>query len=195
MEKKIHYKSVDENQDYILIKILYNLDYLLTYNDKVESKAYEELQSIYFGIFQFERNAGVIYKHEPIALKKDSELGKYILSHPEIFIDDDKEVTYDKVVSAYNVATFEDNAKMANKILPLFQRRISGNRDQLSEICNLNVLDFILKNGNFKEYLDKLDGKVVVENKEYIVYEDDEYSRKILGPTKGNVKVKNIANG
>lgn len=193
MSSKMHYRSVEENKDYILVNVKYDIARMTVYED-IEKDVYSEFQSIYFKLFVFERENQIGYLQEPIALRKDSLSGKYILSHPEIWINDDEQVTYDKVVNAYSVATFEDNTKMANKILPLFKGRVSGSRDELSDICSLNVLDFILSNGDFKEYLKKKDGKVNNQAREYFVYEDGEYNRRVFDTEKGKVKVKSSVN-
>lgn len=189
MSSKMHYRSVEENKDYMLVDVKFGIAYM-TGKDDIEKDVYSELQSIYFKLFQFEKENNIGYNKESIAIRKDSLVGQYILSHSELWINDDEQVTYDKVVNAYNVATFEDNTKMANKILPLFKGRVSGSRDELGDVCSLFVLDYILSNGDFKEYLKKKDGTVENQEKHYIVYEDGEYSRRILDSEKGKAKVK-----
>lgn len=192
MSSKIHYKSVEENKDYMLVNVKTDLAYM-TMKEDIEDDVYKELQSIFFGLVSYEHDNNIGYIKEPIAIKKDSIIGRYILCHPESFVNDDTEVTYDKIVNAYDVATFEDNTKMANKILPLFKGRVSGSRDELGDVCSLVVLDYILDNGDFKEYLRKKDGEY--RNREYYVYEDGRYSRRFLSAEKRNVKVKSSANG
>lgn len=189
MSSKMHYRSVEENKDYMLVDVKFGIAYM-TGKDDIEKDVYSELQSIYFKLFQFEKENNIGYNKESIAIRKDSLVGQYILSHSELWINDDEQVTYDKIVNAYNVATFEDNTKMANKILPLFKGRVSGSRDELGDVCSLFVLDYILSNGDFKEYLKKKDGTVENQEKHYIVYEDGEYSRRILDSEKGKAKVK-----
>lgn len=189
MLSKIHYKSAKNNDEYITIPVKFGLSLFLVDDEKrVSSDVYKELQSAYFGLFQFEKEQGVYIKDD-VALRKDSILGRFILSHPENFIDEDTDVTYKKIVNAYSVATFEDNTKMANKILPLFKGRVSGRKEELADICDLRVLDFILNNGDFDKYLDNLDGKVE-QPKKYVVYEDDKYFFSDLAKEKANVKVK-----
>ena len=193
MSSKMHYRSVEENKDYILVDVKFDIA-RMTMNEDIEKEVYSELQSIYFKLFSYECNNRIGYIKEPIALRKDSIVGRYILSHQEICLDDDTDITYKKIVDAYNVATYSKNLKMANKILPLFMGRISGTRDELGDICNLTVLDYILDNGNFDDYLKKLDGKVENIVKEYYVYEDGEYSRRVLAPEIEKVKVKSSTN-
>lgn len=193
MSSKMHYRSVEENKDYILVDVKFDIA-RMTMNEDIEKEVYSELQSIYFKLFSYECNNRIGYIQEPIALRKDSIVGRYILSHPEICINDDTDVTYNKIVNAYNVATFEDNIKMANKILPLFKGRVSGSRNELGDICSLSVLDYILSNGDFKEYLNKKDGTVKNQVNEYLVYEDGEYLKKSLSLEKDKIKVKSSAN-
>lgn len=189
MLSKIHYKSVKDNAEYITIPIKINgLSLFLDEDEQISSDVYKELQSMYFGLFQFEKEQGVYIKDD-IALRKDSIIGSFILSHPENFINDDTDVTYKKIVDAYSVATFEDNTKMANKILPLFKGRVSGRKEELVDVCDLKVLDFILENGNFQEYLNKLDG-IDITPKRYVVYEDENYFFSDLNKEKTPVKVK-----
>ncbi|MDO5003674.1 MAG: hypothetical protein Q4E39_05575 [bacterium] len=189
MQSKVRYKSIKTNDEYITIPVKINgLSLFLVDDERVSSDVYKELQSVYFGILNFEKEQ-CIYVRDDIALRKDSILGRFILSHPENFINDDTDVTYKKVVDAYSVATFEDNTKMANKILPLFKGRVSGRKEELADICDLKVLDFILNNGDFDEYLNNLDGKEKTPRR-YIVYEDEKYFFSDLAKEKPNVKVK-----
>lgn len=189
MQSKVRYKSVKTNDEYITIPVKINgLSLFLVDDERIDLAVYEELQSVYFGLFTFAKKQG-IFINDDVALRKDSILGRFILSHPENFIDEDTDVTYKKIVNAYSVATFEDNTKMANKILPLFKGRVSGRKEELADICDLRVLDFILNNGDFDKYLDNLDGKVE-QPKKYVVYEDDKYFFSDLAKEKANVKVK-----
>ena len=189
MQSKVHYKSVKTNDEYITIPVKRTgLSLFLIDDERVNSDVYKELQSVYYGILNFEKEQG-IYINDDISIKKSSLLGSFILSHPESFINDDTDVTYKKIVNAYSVATFEDNTKMANKILPLFKGRISGRKEELADVCDLKVLDFILKNGDFDEYLNNLDGKEKTPRR-YIVYEDGKYFFGDLAKEKQNVKVK-----
>lgn len=193
MSSKMHYRSVKENDDYILVDVKFDIA-SMTLKEDMEKDVYSEFQSIYYKLFLFERENDSGYIKEPIALRKDGLVGEYILSHPEIWSNDDINITYDKVVNAYLIASHSQNLKMANKIEPLFIRRIYGSRDELGNICSLTVLDYIVDNGDFKEYLKELDGKVDNGVKEYIVYEDGEYFKKVLVPEKEKMKVKSSAN-
>lgn len=192
MSSKIHYRSVPDNEDYLLVNVKFDLA-RATMKEDIEADVYRELQSIYFQLFSYEHENNIGCIKEDIALRKDSIVGKYMLSHPELFLNEDEEVSYDKIVGAYNVAIFDNNMKMANKILPLFQSRVSGSKDELSDGCNPNVLDYILANGDFKDHLRKIDGEY--KYREYYVYENGKYEKKSLRPELRVVKVKNVANG
>lgn len=185
---KLYYKGVKDNEEYITVPVKYGLELFLVDDERIDSDVYRELQSVYYGLFHFEKEQG-IYVRDDIALRKDSILGHFILSHPESFINDDTDITYKKIVDAYSVATFEDNTKMANKILPLFKGRVSGRKDELADVCDLKILDFILNNGDFNKYLDKLDGKVD-QQKRYVVYENGKYSFSNLTRENAYEKVK-----
>ena len=178
MSSKIHYKSVPENRDYLLVDVKCDIA-RLTMREDIEQDVYSELQSIYFKLFTYEHDS-VGYIKEPIAIKKDSIVGKYILSHPEVCLDDDLEVTYDKVVNSYLVATFSNDFKKANKIEPLFIKKVSGTKDELVDKYDSKILDYILEHDNFYEYLDRLDEKDNNKGREYIVYENGQYSKKTL---------------
>ncbi len=174
MQSKVRYKSVKTNDEYITIPVKINgLSLFLVDDERVSQEVYRELQSVYFGILNFEKEQ-CIYVRDDIALRKDSVLGHFVLSHPENFINDDTDVTYKKVVDALSVATFEDNNKMFNKILPLFKNRISGRKEELADVCDLKVLNYILENGNFEEFLNRHDG-IEELPKKYVVYEDGKY--------------------
>lgn len=189
MERLISIRSVPENVDYLLVDVKVGITSITMYDLEVE--AYKEMQMMYFKLCEYEENSHS-HSSDDIALKKDSIVGRFLLSHPELCINQDEVVTYKKVVDAYNVAVFEDNKIMEKKILPYFKNKICGDRWSLQTKENGDVLDYILKNGNFEKYLDALDDKI--QNKEYLVYEDGEYTRKTLGPNFRVVKQKNHNN-
>ncbi len=189
--KIIYYKNVPENHDYILINVKHDLLYLI--REGIPNEIYSELQSIYYGLLQFEQQLQR-YISEDIAIRKDSLIGSFILLNKRTFIPED-EITYKKVVNAYNIAVFKEDNHMANKILPLFKERVSGSIEELSKIYSSDILLNILENENFEEYLKMLDGKKdkTVENKkekEYVIYENGGYTKRKLGDIKEEYKVK-----
>ena len=80
-------------------------------------------------------------------------------------------IDYDKIVNALLIAISENNAKMANKIMLLLLyggKEIASREELLKENYSEKVLDYILSNCNFKEYL-KLKGRE--ESEKCLIYE------------------------
>lgn len=173
MEHIFRYSTNKDNEDYLMVNVRKDLDGLFTESIPENiKKETEQIVSI-FSQYQKENNDTFFQK---IALRKDSVLGKFILSHPEIFFNDDDYISYDKIVNAYNVAVFENDDKMANKILPLFKSRMSGMKEEFSSFPE-KVISYISRNFDFYYYLNSKDNVY-----QYLVYEDGTYQRKSLIP-------------
>ena len=68
MSSKMHYRSVEENKDYMLVDVKFDIA-CMTIKEDIEKDVYSELQSIYFKLFQFERENKRSYIQEPIAIR------------------------------------------------------------------------------------------------------------------------------
>ena len=56
MQSKVRYKSVKTNDEYITIPVKINgLSLFLVDDERVSQEVYRELQSVYFGILNFEK--------------------------------------------------------------------------------------------------------------------------------------------
>lgn len=144
----------------------------------IEDKVPQEIKKIakkaYYGIIKFEKEKYI----SEVSIKKDSELGNYLLHTEDIKVyNDDIYVTYEKVVNSFNIAIFESNP-ISEKILPLFKKQISGTRNKLLENYDVETIDYILSNPNFCTYLDKINGEYEAdsEQNECVVYENDKCS-------------------
>lgn len=133
----------------------------------VPRDVYVEVSDIYLSVFKFMQNCkNKESLGREITIRADSALAKWLISNTDgkNIINIDEYISYDKIVNALLVATYQDNEKMANKLIPLFKERKSGTRDELGEYCSLQVIDYILKNSNFDRYLDSLGGNSKVDN-------------------------------
>ena len=126
----------------------------------------------------FQKNNRVPYISE-IEIKKDSLLGRYLLenSMTKKIRNEDLYIYYSDVVNAFNIASFENN-KIMHILLGMFRRRIEGSTLDLSDIYGAELIEYISNHKDFNMYLEKLDG--TYKTKEYIVYEDGEFSKKTL---------------
>lgn len=165
----INYVSDGENKEYITIKFMD----LITLFDSAEKNVQKLLSRLYKPTFQYCTENGEAVVDVEVTISKESELGKYILNSKSIFTDENDMITYDKVISAFNVSVYKEDIKMSNKLMHLFKGRVEGMRDELSYI-DTSILDYITENGDYKSFLAKEDG--VVENKKQLVYDDKDNS-------------------
>lgn len=182
---KCSYKCIKEDEKYILVDIRTSLGIAIS-NDGIADEIKLEMGKIYTSLFNFERENKCGHLSD-VLLSKNSVVGQYIVSHPDMFSDDSKYISYEKVVNAFNIAIYEDNAKMSNKIMPLFKGMYSGYKDELLEqgLANENILDYILIHDDFYEYLEKKNGEYIEKN--YLVYDevkDDYFSLKYINGEK-----------
>lgn len=122
------------------------------------------------------------YYEEELFFPKDSDIGKWLVEEQEN--KNDKMITFEKVRNAMEVAIYQDDAKMTNKIIPMFQKRIEGTREELMSERNREVLDYIIENSSFEDFLEKES----LDDKECLVCEDGKIIKKVF--EKGKKKVK-----
>jgi len=137
------------------------------------------MEDIYSKIFQYEKENNTGYITE-IAIFKTTILGRFLLENTDMthIIDENQEVTYEKVVNAFNIAIFENNM-IAEEILPLFQGQVNGTKEELTQIYSEEIVTYILENPSFELYLEKQNG--MDARATYVVYENGEYKEKTLG--------------
>lgn len=179
----IRYKTNKDNKDYIVIDgkdTAFTLFLSIedgSIENKVSSQFSENLNEMYGNLFNYEKEKNIGYISE-ISIPKASELGIFLLENTDMqdIIDEDKEVSYEKVVNAFNIAMFEENP-IAPHIRPLFQGQVSGTVEQLSLMYPKELLTYILENPSFEAYLRKFNGEYE-EPTVYTVYENGEFSQK-----------------
>lgn len=188
---KYYYRSLKENEDYIIIgnrKTFFEMitDKRIPENTKVE----DMVKTMYYSLFLFETENGYGYIDMDFIVRKDSYLGMFIINNPDIFIDDDNYISYDKVINAYLISSYTEQAKINNKIFRLLKDKQSGTKEELITQHSETVLNYILNNPSFDEFIKNEEKKIIKTNKKYIVYEDDNYSVIDLAKEKSNQKVK-----
>lgn len=174
MEHIFRYSTNKDNEDYLMVDVRKGFDYLFTV-DSIPKEIKKEAEQAFLGFFQYEKENQDIFL-ESVALRKDSALGQFILSNPNLCFNEDDYISYDKIVNAYNVAVFENDDKMANKILPLFKSRMSGMKEEFSSFPE-KIISYISTNSDFYHHLKSKDNMY-----QYLVYEDGTYQRKSLIP-------------
>lgn len=174
----MRFRTNKDNKEYITIKKV-DLTLIAVICEKRNIELCNEAMRIFGKLIEFGFENSLY--NENIEIRKDSVLGTFLLKNPfkEEIINADLELNYDKVVSAFNIAVFKNN-EIAKKILPLFQKPEEAKlkSKELVEKYGEEVIDFILENNDFDDYLIKL--KKDVEPTVYTVYEDGEFSRKTL---------------
>lgn len=108
-----------------------------------------------------------------LAVRKDSIIGKYLLScKEEMALNISKYIDYTKVVNAFNISIFSSDLEMSKAIYPLFINRVEGTYQILSNQYDLSTIDYILANSSFKNYLDGTNNSLE-DTAYHVVYEDD----------------------
>lgn len=176
-----------DNSDYLVIG-RFDVAKLVLVDGKVPNNIKKLADEMYSKIFSFEYEKK---KHiSEISIRKDSEIGGYLLNTNDIkVVNDDTTVLYEKVVNAFNIAVFDGNA-ISQQLLPLFRNQISGYRSELIDEYSEETIDYILSNSNFDEHLEKLEEGYVYTPKDYVIYENNEFSIGKLAPNINNQKMK-----
>ena len=188
---KYYYKKLVDDDDFIVLGNRKQFVEIIRDQRLLDDIRVEDMtKSMYYGLYLFEQERNLVHTDLDILIRQDSPLGEFILSNSDMFIDYDNYISYDKVVGAYLVSAYDEQAKMNNKIFRLLKERKSGTKQELMEEHSEHVLDYILENSNYELHLKKIDGKTKRENKKYIVYEDGYYSIRNFQREKEIQKVK-----
>ena len=185
----IFFERNKENSNYLMIGPKTNLGILLIDDDiELPQEVKEEVNCMYFDLFSFEKENKTGYVSE-VAFLKDSVLGKYLIENngKNGIVNLDLEMTYEKVINAFNISVFEDNP-IQQKILPLFKGQVMGTKEDLVKEYDEDVIEYILEHTSFEDYLNGNNG--VKNNTTYVVFENGEYTKKSL--RKENEKVKKL---
>lgn len=178
----ITYKEIKENKDYILVGVRFDL--LLLAAELEELKIHFEIEKIIFDmhhkLYEFERQEKKYIDY--VAIRKDSLIGNYLITHTDgnHVINESRYIDFKKVTDAFNIATLEDNDKMVDLLLPLFKNRENGTFEELEKRYSEELLNYILEHDSLKEYLNEMDGIESSREKEYIIFENGEYSKRVL---------------
>ena len=110
------------------------------------------------------------YEFKDLAIRKNSDLGRYIVKNTLLFKNLDNEISYRDVVNAFNTALIEENPYLAI----LRDCVTSENYESTNEIKKYlpeEIIKYIKDNRDFFRYIDIKNG--TYETKDYLVYEDD----------------------
>lgn len=124
-----------------------------------------------------------------VAIKKSSNIGQFLLLNTDFenIINEDEYIYYKDVVHALNIAMFEDNCKISNKISILFRDQARGTKQDLYEQYNPEIVDYIKEHNDFNTYLLKFNGEY--RPRKYFVYENNDIiQRKLYEKEKTLVK-------
>lgn len=114
-------------------------------------------------------------------IRKDSTIGQYLINNfdQDYIINEDEYIYYVQIIEALKISIFENN-EIFNQIIPMFRAQVQGSKEELRKNYDESVLDYILENDNFEEFLTKQDENYEESNSEFIIYENGEFSSKIL---------------
>ena len=173
----LNFKTHIDNKNYLLFDGIITLSCLMA-DDEIPDNIKNIAGTIFSDIFEYERNNRLEHISD-IAIRKDSILGKFLIERASEFkfCNKDLIVSYEKVVNAFNIAIYENNA-IAKEILPLFRNKVSGIKEKLQKEYGFEIIEYILNNDDFYYYLEVIEGKY--NPQEYFVYENGIISKRIL---------------
>lgn len=171
----ITFKSNKDNNEYLMIDARYSM-LTLGQSQKLTGEVLDEANKIFSKLYKFEKENNHIIISE-VAIRKDSAIGQYLLKHSnqDDIINEDLFIYYENIVNALNIAIYESCA-IAERIIPLFRRKVHGSKEELLKEYDEVVLDYILTHDDFHEWIEPQEK----DPTEYIVFEDGEYSKKTL---------------
>lgn len=194
------FETFEGDSNYIEISYS-NLLMITTLEERKNIDIAQEAYKISWDLNDYARKNNLGYI-SAVAIRKDSTLGQFLLNHPnrDKYMNRDSLITYNDIVNALNIAMFEDN-EIVSKILPLFKNREHDFIDELAKTYSQDVLDYIVNNKDFGDYLSKIDdpeerkismygyvdGKIVQVGNYHVTNDNQEESTNI----KKKVKVDN----
>lgn len=169
----ITFKTNKDNDNYIVITRFELI--LMTGIQDIPLEIRNEALDVFSKMIKIEHSIGTI---KEIALSKEERLTNFLLStNLESIRNEDNIVTYNKVINAFNIATFEKNP-ISDAILFLFRGQVKGKKEELTKLYGKEVIEYILENDDFEKYLKKVNGEYTPN--EYLVYENQKFVKKVL---------------
>jgi len=181
------FKTNKDNSSYMMVNVMGDFPALLFDNElEIPEAVREKIDEMYFHYM-----ASKLNKQIEVAIPKESLVGEFLLNNYDNkkIINLDEYISYDDIVNAYNIAVYDDNCKMSNRLFFLFKERNSGFVSELKEQKDEKAINYILEHRDFDMYLKKRYNEY--EPSEYLVYENRGFSSKIL-LEKEKVKVKKL---
>ncbi len=119
-------------------------------------------------------------------IRKDSVLGRYLVENDgkNGIADYTDYISYHSVCEAYLISSFQNDAKMTNKLLTLLQQQCSGFKEELLKDFPRyeEALDFILENNDFEKYRIQVNHQEGKNSEEpFVAFEDGEWTIKTFG--------------
>lgn len=179
---KLRYKEIG---DYYVCDIMLIASTLVFVKD-IDEPVKREVNDIFYKYFECFSSNNAFGCPIKIAFLRESLIGDFITWNPQIYLKENLEVTYEKIVGAYNTAIITDNEKMANKLYPFFIDYTGANMSKLFDHSNDNIKDYILDNYDFFGYINEQKGEAV--NDSYLVYENGSFQKKQLNNKVQKVK-------
>ena len=172
----VTFRTNIDNNEYINIDSFDLIQIIIS--KEIPNNIREYANDIDVGLLHFERANKLEYVSE-IVLKKDSLLGKYLLDNQNVdyIRNDDLYIYSEDIINSVSIALFEEN-EMFDALNKVFRKMKEGTTLDLSKKYGSEVINYISNNKDIKVYIEKLKG--TYKPKEYIVYEDGEFSKKIL---------------
>lgn len=156
----IKYKEKDKYLELENISIASLGELCNTAISKKEQNIVSELKIMIRKLFYFEQNIKINIKK--VLIKKNSSIGQFILTYTdnEKIINTDNYITFEKITNAMKISIMMDESKIFNKLEPLFKKQFSGTKEYILENIRNGeqIVDFINKNDDFVEYLNKING-------------------------------------
>lgn len=180
----ITFKNNKDNHEYLIMNIR-TVGGILLFGEILPTFTSLELEKMYFQLPSFEKEIG--HHVSEVTFRKDSLLGNWLMENfdqQKIIYENscaqlDSYISHEKIENAIAIAILENN-KIVDKIIPLFSNNATGDKRQLLEEYEEDVLDYILEHGDFRAWSESANKEI----EQYVVFEDGKYSKKLLSTEK-----------
>ena len=180
------YKTSEDNKDYIVMEDPIVFLLFLKNNYYSGSPAVRNAHESYK---KFRREHASEYEYKDLAIKKDSDLGKYICDERTglLFENLDETISYEDVVNAYNISFISENP-IVPTLKDMVSAQVYGKTKDIRKICGDDITDYILDNKDFFRYVKIRDGKY--NPRDSLVYDGTFHRDNLYKMNKGKQKVK-----
>ena len=183
----LEYRTSEDNKDYIVMENPNEFIDYLRHNNMFGNKTLRDANYSYKKLVKEIAKKDYTYKN--LAIKKDSDLGRYICVERKgiSFEDLDDYITFMDIENAYNISKASENP-ITPYLCELKVHEVEGKTEELKEKLGEEIVDYILDNKDYLRY-------IKITNNDYhpndsIVYDTSFHTANLYEMNKTKQKVK-----